>query len=39
MGAYFARYGQVEDASAIISKGGIATGDFVHQITMTRKSF
>lgn len=39
MGAYFAQYGQVEDASAIISKVDIATGDFVHQVTMTHKSF
>lgn len=34
MGAFFAHYKQVEEVSAIISKAGIATGDFVLQMTM-----
>lgn len=35
----FAQYGQAEDISAIIGKGGIVIGDFVLQVTMTCESF
>lgn len=35
MGTFFA---QVWDVSAIINKWGIITGDFILQVTMTRKS-
>lgn len=38
MRAFFVWYGQVEDVSAIISKAGITSGEFVLQETMTRKS-
>lgn len=39
MRAFFARYGQVKDVSAAISKAGIATDDCVLQVTLTCKSF
>lgn len=39
LGTIFARYGQLEDVSATISKVEIATGDFVFQVTLTHKSF
>lgn len=39
LGAFFAQYGPVEEVPAIMSKAGIATGDFVLYITLTRQSF
>lgn len=39
MGTFFVRYGQVEDGLAIISKVGIASDDFVLQLTRVLKSF
>lgn len=38
-GVFLFRYGQVEDVLAVSNKAGIATGDYVLQITMTRKNF
>lgn len=38
MVAIFARYRQIEDVSTIISKAVIYTGDFVLQVTMSRKN-
>lgn len=39
MRVFFTQYGQVEEVSAIISKEVITTGDFVLQVTMTRRNF
>lgn len=39
LGVFFFRYGQGEDVLAASSKAGITTGDYVLQITMTRKNF
>lgn len=36
LGAFFFKYGQVEEVSAIMSKVGIATGDIMLQVTLTR---
>lgn len=38
MGTFFAQYEQIEEVSAVISKASIASGDFVLQITLTRRS-
>lgn len=38
MGTFFSQYEQVEEVSAVISKAGIATRDFVLQVTLTRRS-
>lgn len=38
-GAFFAKYGPVEEVTSVISKNGIATGDMVLQITLTRQAF
>lgn len=39
LGTFLALYGEVKEVSAIISKAGIATRDFVLQVTLTLKSF
>lgn len=39
MGAFFAKYGQVQEVSAVRSKAGIATGDIVLQVVLTWQSF
>lgn len=39
IGIFFTQYRQVEDISAVISKAGIATKDFVLQMTVTCRSF
>lgn len=39
MRAFFTQYGKVEEVSGVISKAGIATGDIVIQVTLTRRSF
>ncbi|CAE1280356.1 unnamed protein product [Acanthosepion pharaonis] len=39
LGDIFARYSEVEDILATISKAGIATGDFFIQVILTLKSF
>lgn len=39
MRALFSKYDEVEEVNAIINKSGIATGDMVLQVTLTRKSF
>lgn len=39
MGAFFSKYGQVEEVSTVVSKSDIATGDFVIQVTLTHQSF
>lgn len=38
-GVFFSHFEQVEDASAVFSKAGIATAEFILQITMYRKEF
>lgn len=37
--AFFSKYGDVEGVNASISKSGIATGDIVLQVTLTRQAF
>lgn len=37
LGAFFALYGEVKEVSAIISKAGIATRDFVLQVNVSRR--
>lgn len=37
-GPFFAKYGQVDEVGAVISKSGIATGDIVLQVSLTRHS-
>lgn len=39
LGSFFAKYGQVGDVSPIINKVGIATTNFVLQVTMSPKNF
>lgn len=39
LGAFFAQYGKVEWVAGIVSKAGIATGDVLIEITLTRKNF
>lgn len=39
MEAFFAKYRQVNEIIAVISKSGIATGDIVIQVTLTRQNF
>lgn len=39
LGAFFAQYGLVEEVIKTISKAGIATEDFVWQVTLRRKRF
>lgn len=39
MGAFFSKYGQVNEVKVLISKSGIATGDMELQVTVNRKSF
>lgn len=39
MGAYFSKFGSVEEVKAITGKSGIATGDIELQVTITRSSF
>lgn len=34
MGAFFSKYGQVDDVSTVISKSSIVIGDFVLQVTL-----
>lgn len=35
----FSQCGPIEDVTPVISKAGIATGDFVLQVTVTCKNF
>lgn len=37
--AYFSQFESVEDVTSILSKSGIAAGDFEIHMTMTRKGF
>lgn len=39
MGAFFAKYGQVDEVSAVIDKSVIVTGDIVLQVILARQSF
>lgn len=39
MGAFFAKYGEVNEVSAVLSKSGIGTGDIFLQITLNRQNF
>lgn len=39
METFYAKYRQVDEVSAVINKSGIATGDIVFQVTMTRQRF
>lgn len=39
LGTFFSQYGYVEEVSAITGKTGIATGEFVLQVTLTRKGY
>lgn len=39
IGAFFAKYGPVDDVSVVKSKSGIATGDMVLQVVLTRQTF
>lgn len=39
LGAFFVQYGGVEQVSASVSKVGLATGDIVLHVTLTRRSF
>lgn len=39
MGAFFAKYGKVEEFADVINKGGIATDDIAIEIPLTRRSF
>lgn len=39
VGALISQFGQVTDVTAAASKSGIATEDYVLQVTLTRKSF
>lgn len=39
MEAFFAQYGKVEEVTGVIIKAGIATGDIVLQVTLTRMNF
>lgn len=39
LGALFSKYGQVEEVLSIMSKAGIATGDIMLQVTLTRQAF
>lgn len=38
LGEFFAQYGKVDEVVGVTSKAGIATGDIVLEITLTRKS-
>lgn len=37
--SFLSHYGRVQEVSAVVSKSGIASGDFVFQVTLTHQSF
>lgn len=39
LGIFFSKFGQIEDISTASSKIGIAIGDYMLEITMTRENF
>lgn len=39
MGAFFAKFGKVEEVKALVDKSGILTGDVEVQVTLDRNSF
>lgn len=39
LGAFFSQFGQVADVTAAAGKSGIATGEFVLQVTLTQEFY